>query len=153
MGRLGKKIFTSLKNTCKKTKLKEFQFKLIHRIVVTKKELFRYGIKTDDECLYCGEHDSIDHTFVDCEFVKNFVKNVISWFNNAVNNSNFTSTMDEKVFGIMSGPYDKIPLKRFNYTTLYMKYYIYICKMQNKAIHLPKFVRKVLYKYRLENIS
>ena len=152
-GGLEKKIFTSLKNTCRETKLKEFQFKLIHRIVVTKKELFRYGIKTDDECLYCGEHDSIDHTFVDCEFVKNFVKNVINWFNNAVNNSNFTSTMDEKVFGIMSGPCDKIPLKRFNYTTLYMKYYIYICKMQNKAIHLPTFVRKVLYKYRLENIS
>ena len=150
--RPGKKIFYSLKNTCKETKLKEFQFKLIHRIVVTKKELFRYGIKTDDECLYCGEHDSIDHTFVDCEFVKNFVKNVINWFN-AVNNSNFTPTMDEKVFGIMSGPYDKTLLKRFNYTTLYMRYYVYTCKMQNKAIHLPMFVSKVLYKYRLENLS
>ena len=69
-----KKIFASLKNTCKETKLKEFQFKPIHRIVVTKKELFRYGIKTDDECLYCSEHDSVDHTFVDCEFVNNFVK-------------------------------------------------------------------------------
>ena len=78
-GEAWKKIFNSLKNTCKETKLKEFQFKLIHRIVVTKKELFRYGIKTDDECLYCGEHDSIDHTFVDCEFVKTFVKYVINW--------------------------------------------------------------------------
>ena len=54
-----KKIFTSLKNICKETKSREFQFKLIHRIVVTKQELFRYGIKTDDECLYCGEHDSL----------------------------------------------------------------------------------------------
>jgi len=44
----------------------------------------------------CGEHDSIDHTFIDCEVVKNFVKNVIDWFN-AVNNSNFTPTMDEKL--------------------------------------------------------
>ena len=59
-----KRIFNSLKNIRKESKLKEFQFKLIHRIVVTKKELFRYGIKTDDECLYCGDHDSIDHTFV-----------------------------------------------------------------------------------------
>ena len=50
----GKKI-TSLKNICKETKLKEFQFKLIHRIVVTKKELHRYGIRADDEYLYCGE--------------------------------------------------------------------------------------------------
>ena len=151
-GEAWKKIFNWLKNTCKGTKLKEFQFKLIYRIVVTKKELFRYGIKTDDECLCCSEHDSIDHTFVDCEFVKNFVKNVINWFN-AVNNSNFTPTMDEKVFGIMSGPYDKTLLKRFNYTTLYMRYYIYTCKMQNKAIHLPVFVSKVLYKYGLENLS
>ena len=35
-----KRIFNSLKNICKESKLKEFQFKLIHRIVVTKKELF-----------------------------------------------------------------------------------------------------------------
>ena len=33
------KIFESLKNICKETKLKEFQFKLIHRIIVTNKEL------------------------------------------------------------------------------------------------------------------
>jgi len=38
-GETWKKIFTSLKNICKETKLKEFQFKCIHRIVVTKKEL------------------------------------------------------------------------------------------------------------------
>ena len=51
-------MFTSLKNICKETKLKEFQFKLIQRIVVTKEELHRYGINADDECLYCGEKDS-----------------------------------------------------------------------------------------------
>ena len=73
-------IFTSPKNVCKEPKLKEFQFKLIHRIVVTKKELHRYGIKADDECLYCGEKDSIDHTFLNCQFVKIFVNNVIDWF-------------------------------------------------------------------------
>ena len=34
-------IFKSLKNVCKETRLKEFQFKLIHRIVITRKELFK----------------------------------------------------------------------------------------------------------------
>ena len=43
------KIFTSLKTVCRGTRLKEFQYKLIHRIVVTKKELYRYGINEDDE--------------------------------------------------------------------------------------------------------
>ena len=30
--------------TCKENKLKEFQFKVIQRIVITKKQLFRFGI-------------------------------------------------------------------------------------------------------------
>jgi len=45
-------IFKSLKNICKETRLKEFQFKLIHRIAITRKELFVFGIKANDECLY-----------------------------------------------------------------------------------------------------
>ena len=46
------KIFTSLKKICKETKLKEFHFKLIHRIMVTKKELFGFGIKDDDNGIF-----------------------------------------------------------------------------------------------------
>ena len=67
--------------------MKEFQFKLIHKIVVTKKELHRCGIKADDEYLYYGEKDSIDHTFPNCRLGKIFVINVIDWFN-AANSSN-----------------------------------------------------------------
>ena len=63
-------VFKMASKTCKENKLKEFQFKLIHRIVITKKELFRYGINTDSDCIYCGELDSINHTFIDCEFTK-----------------------------------------------------------------------------------
>jgi len=74
----------------------------------------------DDECLYCGDHDSVDHTFKDYEFVKSIVKNVMDWFN-AVNNSNIIPTIEEKLFGIMSDPYDKALLKKFNYTTLFMR--------------------------------
>ena len=147
-----KKIFTALKSICKETKLKEFQFKLIHRIVVTKKELHRWGIKTDDECLYCGEKDSIDHTFLNCRFVKTFVNNVIDWFN-AANNSQFAPTIEEKLFGVISGPYEKGLLRKFNYTILFMKYYIYTSKMHNQAIYLSVFVNKVLSKYRIENFS
>ena len=70
-------VFKSLRKICKETRLKEFQFKLIHRIVVTKKELFKYGIKADDECCFCGDKDSIAHTFSDCSFTKTFTQKVI----------------------------------------------------------------------------
>ena len=60
---------------------------------------------------------------------------------------------EEKLFGILSGPYDKTLLRKFNYTTLFMRYYIQTCKMQNKAIHLSTFVDKVLSKYRIQKFS
>jgi len=147
-----REIFTSLKSVCKETKLKEFQFKLIHRIIVTKKDLYRYGIKTDDECLYCGEHDTIDHAFVACQFVKSFVDNVINWFN-TTNNSQFTPTVEEKLFGILAGPYEKDLLKKFNYTTLFMRYYIYTCRMNSEALLLPVFINKLSVRYKVENLK
>ena len=95
---------------------------------------------------------AIDHTFLNCRFVKTFVNNVIDLFN-AANNSQFAPTIEEKLFGIISGPYEKGILKKFNYTILFMKYYIYTCKMHNQAIHLSVFVDKVLSKYRIESFS
>ena len=40
-----KEIFTSLKSICKETNLKQFQFKLIHRIVVTKRSFIDMVLK------------------------------------------------------------------------------------------------------------
>ena len=79
--------------------LGEFQFKLIHRIVVTKKELFPFGIKPDDVCLYCGEKESIDHLVKHCHFVNSFETEVIKWFN-ATNNSQLNPSSEEKLFGL-----------------------------------------------------
>ena len=69
----------------------------MHRIVVTKRELFRYGIQSDDDCIYCGERDSIDHTFSDCAFVKKFSHEVINWFN-VTNKTHFNPSIQEKLF-------------------------------------------------------
>ena len=46
-------IFQSIRETSKENKLREFHFKVIHRIFVTKKELFRFKIKEDGDCIYC----------------------------------------------------------------------------------------------------
>ena len=87
----GKKTFTSLKNLSKEKKLKELQFKKIHHIVVTKGELCRFGIKPDDDCIYCGEKDSNDHSFKDCQLVISFDAEVMNWIN-ARNNLKFNTS-------------------------------------------------------------
>ena len=61
--------------------LKEFQYKFIPRIVFKKKELFRYGINTDSDSIYCGGPDSINNIFINYEFTKTSIRKVINWFN------------------------------------------------------------------------
>ena len=52
-----KTIFSHVKNVCKDNKLREFYFKLLHRTVVTKKELFLFSKTEDTKCPYCGMNE------------------------------------------------------------------------------------------------
>ena len=84
-------------------------------------------------------------TFLNCRFVNN----IIDWFN-AANDSKFALTIEEKLFGIISGPYKK------NIREIYLHnpiYYIYTSKMHNQANYLSVFVINILFKYRIENLS
>ena len=65
-------IFDRVKLICKENQLREFYFKLIHRIVATKKELTLYGITDNDICFYCGEPDSVIHKFQNCSSTISF---------------------------------------------------------------------------------
>ena len=109
---------------------------------MTKRELFKYGIKADDECCFCGDKDSIDHTFIDCSFTKTFIEKVIHWFN-STNKSQISPTIEEMLLGISGNSYDNSLTRKFNYTILVMRYYIYTNKLNNKAIFLPEFVDEV----------
>lgn len=71
------KFFGSVKLVSKENKLREFQFKFLHRVVVTKQELCKFGSKDDSECLNCREEDSIEHTFSECHFTKDFLTKVV----------------------------------------------------------------------------
>ena len=102
---MGKNIYLP-QTICRETKLKEFQYKLIHRIVVTKEELYRYGIKEDDECIYCGKKDSIEHTFRDCHFVKIFIQQVFNWLN-IENKIKLKPSSEERLFGIISDLHER----------------------------------------------
>ena len=136
---------------CKENKLKEFQFKFIHRIIITKKELFRYGINTDSDCIYCGEPDSINHTFVDCEFTKPFTNKVINWFNTQ-NVSNFQPHTKEMLFATFKHPTNMKLVRKCNYTLLFMKFYVHASKLKNSSLVLNEFITRINYKYKVENM-
>ena len=43
-----------------------YAFKMLHRIITTRKELKRYNIAYNDLCTRCSNPDSIEHTFINC---------------------------------------------------------------------------------------
>lgn len=133
----------------KKKKLREFHFKFIHRIVVTKKELFRFKLKEDGDCIYCGEADSIDHSFIDCVFTKSFSEKVLQWFN-AVNASSFSLGVKELLFGLVNK--SDVLARKLSYTLLFMRYYIFKRKLLTDSLLVSDFINQVNYKYRLEGL-
>ena len=89
---------------------------------MTKKDLFRFNIKSESNCIYCGEPDSIDHTFLDCQCTKSFTQDVLQWFN-VENNCNFNLNTEDFLFGLSSVL--SVPTKKLNYTLLFLRYFIY----------------------------
>ena len=126
---------------CKDNKLREFYFKLLHRIIVTKKELFLYGIKDDMLYEYCQMNDLIIHTLQNCTFTKQFFSEVIKWFNN----ENATSLRYSQVEILFGGKFDdknvdSYLVKKLNFTLLYVKYYLYNQKVLCSEISMIDFV-------------
>ena len=80
-------IFNRIKSITKQNKLKEFFYKLVHRIVITKKELHLYGIEDIKSCHYCGDDDSLLHSFLGCNFAVDFLRKVLCRFNEKENSS------------------------------------------------------------------
>jgi len=118
--------FTRVKSICSDNKLKEFYFKLLHRTVVTKKHLFIYGVEDNSLCSYCGQNDSIIHTFSKCHWTQLFFLEVIKWFN-VENVTSFSLSPSELIFGIKTGSKKQNTFKinkKLNFTILFAKYYL-----------------------------
>ena len=140
--------FSRVKYISKENKLREFYFKLLHRIVVTKRELHLFGIENDMLCIYCRENDSIIHTFSNCHWSKEFFLEVIKWFNKE-NDTSFTLSPSEILFGTSSSKTDPTT-NNLNCTLLFAKYYLYTQKLAQKSIFLGEFIAKFYCRFQPE---
>ena len=146
-----KTIFSRVKNVCKDNKLREFYFQLLHRIVVTKKELFLFGKAEDTKCPYCGMNDSIIHTFPNCNWSQSFFLEVIKWFNKE-NVTSFSLLPTELIFGVKvdTSNKDSNNTWKLNFTFLYAKYYLYNQKLIHGELSVNEFIVNLRHKYTFE---
>ena len=75
-----KRVYLLSFRTTLETKLWEFQFKILNRIVFTNEKLFRFGMAESDKCVFCQtEVESIEHLLFSCKISSVFWKHVLSW--------------------------------------------------------------------------
>ena len=142
-------LFKSISKLCKEPKLREFHFKLLHRIVVTRNDLCKYRRKPDSDFIYCGEEDSLEHTFMNCSFTKTLFARILDWFNEKYK-CTFDPSEKKMLFGINGNPK---AVRRLNFTLLSMKYHIYSRKLEEKSLSLEELARKINWKLKVEKLA
>ena len=66
------------------SKLRIFQFKLLHRKLATNCFLFKIGIVANDQCTFCkASSETLLHLFWDCPVVKSFWNENNTWMRNS----------------------------------------------------------------------
>ena len=74
-----KRVYLLSLRTTLETKLREFQFKILDRIVFTNEKLFRFGTAESDKCVFCQtEVESIEHLLFSYKISSVFWKHVLS---------------------------------------------------------------------------
>ena len=60
--------------------MREFQFKLLNKYLVTNVFLYKIGVVSSPVCSFCGkENESLEHILINCNYTKEFWAEVIKW--------------------------------------------------------------------------
>ena len=65
-------VYFFIRETLLDNRVKQFRFKLIHRIIANNENLFKLKIFGNPLCHHCSEVDSISHFVVECKYLDPF---------------------------------------------------------------------------------
>ena len=139
------------KYSTRDTKLRWFQFRILHQILTTNRSVSKYNVNQSHLCTFCNcKSETIRHLFWGCEKVKDFWNELSSLIKQRCKNAfNFSFSENLVLFGQCDYIYtDEI----CNLIILMAKYFIYRCKVQNTAINLNIFVKELYTRYLSEKI-
>jgi len=137
-----KEVFKCCFKTFSDKKLIWFQYRIIHRILGTKKLLFKMDILDNPNCRLCGNfEESLYHLFIQCEKTVIFKNDIFNWLNEILN-TNFDYSPQTLLLGYFNTKYSYIPINTF---LVVAKYHIFLCAYQDRNLNIFEFQR-MLYK-------
>ena len=116
------------------SKIRHFQFKLLHRILSDNNFLFKIQIRDSPLCNFClTETDSLEHHLYLCQKVKGIWTSIFQWIRE-ITGEIVTDSLVNVIGGteIRTHNYKDILISKL---ILFTKYYIHCCKWQNKPLN------------------
>ena len=135
-------------------KLCQFCFNLLHRILVTNKELNRFGIANDVNCVMCDGPDSLEHTFLECcDFLK-LLEASLLWFN-VQHFSDIKLSLEAVLLNLLpsSLPLSSASWKKLSHFLFQVKQYFYSCKVLRKTISFNEFISILNMQWKAEKLT
>ena len=115
------------------TRLRSFYFKVFHNAIAFNEFLFKINRKDSPDCVFCGKNpENIIHFFCECDIVKPIWNDLVKVIKDKYD-TGFTISSFVKNFGIQND-------KFITYLFLCLKYYLYLCKFQNKIPNWTHYV-------------
>ena len=149
-----KNKFSFVFQSTRDNKLRQFSFRLLHRIIVTKKELHKFRLTDDATCTFCPNSDSIEHTFLDCSETKSFYYEALMWFNR-VNETEIELSNEQITFNEIPDFHQlsEYPRRRLHLFVILLKQYVYSCKCLEKKPIQKEFQNKMLMQWQIEKCA
>lgn len=124
-------------------KLRDFQFKINHKILVTKSFLYKIKKTQNNICSYCKkESESIIHLFCHCEVTSQFWDTIKTWLQRE---ANLRLELNEKY--ILFSSTGSLLL---NHIFIIAKYYIYKTKFSSDVLTFQGFLSFLKLKFKNE---
>ena len=117
-------------------RLRNFQFKLLHRVIPTNTFLQKIGVKDTNKCSFCGkERETLIHLFWFCEKTKSFWKSLEIWFHSKGILPQHKTINQLDAFGLDTDRESHI----LGFCKLTARYYIYLCKLKNNTPNIKAY--------------
>ena len=132
-----KKIFSLPHSITQHTKLREFQYKIIHRTYASDSLVGNFDASVSKLCSKCNVKNSIIHLFAECQQVEDIWQNLCSWYSTLYEDMIALSTTDI-IFGVTQ---NRAP-RALNFCILHLKWFIHVKKLRQEV---PIFREFLLY--------
>ena len=134
-------------------KLRQFYFKILHRIVATNKELKCFGITDCMKCVMCSENDCFERAFLECQSFRKLCDESHQWFNN-LHNTNVSLTSLQIFLNL---PTVTISLSdketKDLCLLLHVKQYHYERKTMQEKATTSEFISKSIIQLKIDSLS